>query len=64
MGFFIIRDILNGTEGVIKHLFILRGNMHCGKVQDRRYFTGMGRTIPKKYAAPEILLPAGKLLTV
>ena len=63
-GVFIIIDILNGDEGVIKHHVILRGNMPCGKVQYQGDVTEMSRTIPKKDATPGLWFPAGKLWTV
>ena len=56
---FIIVDILNDAEGVIKNDVILRGNMPFGGVQDQSDVTGMSRTIPKEYAVPRLFLPAG-----
>ena len=51
-GVFVVIDILNVAEGVIKHHRILRVNMPCGTVQYQRDIAGMGRTIPKEDAAP------------
>ena len=63
-GVLIIRDRMNIFEGFIKQHIKMRGSMPCGKVQDKRYVTGMSRTIPKEDAATGIWLPAGKILTV
>ena len=64
MGAFIIIDILNSAEGVIKNHVILKENMTCSKVQDQLDVSGMSRTIPKKDAIPGLWLIAGKLCTL
>ena len=64
LGAFIIIDILNSAEGVIKNHVILKENMTCSKVQDQLDVSGMSRTIPKKDAIPGLWLIAGKLCTL
>ena len=54
---FIIRDILNCTEGVTRHYVILRVSMTCGKVQDQRDVAGKIRAITNKDSMPGLWLP-------
>ena len=56
---FIIRDIPNGTEGVIENHVILKVNGPCVKVQYQRYVTGMSITITNKDAKPGLGFQCG-----